>query len=68
MSDETKINAILVTMQNQRNNALNSLAQLQGEMAVVNATVIELKKQLDTANAALAEMRALPKEDLKCSA
>ena len=49
MNDDIKINAVLVTLQTQRNNALNSLAQLQGELAAANAAIAELRKKLEAA-------------------
>ena len=49
MNDDIKINAVLVTLQTQRNNALNSLAQLQGELATANAAIAELRKKLEAA-------------------
>lgn len=48
--DESKINAMFGALIEQRNNALNQVANLAGELAVANARIKELSDLLQGAN------------------
>jgi hypothetical protein len=44
MTENIQINALLDSLTNQRNAALNQLAKVEADLAVANATIADLKK------------------------
>lgn len=48
MVSEIELNKRFDTLVEQRNNALNSIVILEGQLAVANAKIEELQKQLDS--------------------